>query len=395
MIRHQLTIPLITVLVFVLQVQAEAHNSTTPCSPSCGKGKSAIRLSYPFGFSDGCPIKLTCSSSKTNNSARIGEFMVLNVTRSSLLVQLPAKCNRSIDSIYPLFGPYYGPAWSNGFLLQQCPEPLNGCLIPTSFVESRFQGLGNCSSGSRNISCFSQEKKDRVDLLSESTLKGTGCKSLVSSIAAVGPDMNSLEFQSLELRWWLNGSCDPSNCSANATCQNVSLADGKLGFQCHCNDGFEGDGFFAGDGCWRGESARWFQYSPSFTVHWPVKISLFSLKNYALIPTIVGVFCFSIIAFSLMKISPYTIYLFVILHPPMIHQTLSLKLRLVISHRNRKLRKTKMKEASFMKRRKGWGVDWSLLITLGANLKFYFLQYYIACAIVIVIVYFSGIRWMA
>lgn len=253
--HHQSIIPLIIVFVFVFQLQAKAHNSTERCIQTCGKGKSATRLSYPFGFSSGCPIRLNCSST-TNSSAEIGDFNVLNVTRSSLLVQLPAKCNRSISSISSLFGLNYGPAWSNGFLLQQCQVPPNGCLIPTSFVESRFDGVDNCNlRSSGNISCFSQEKNGSAELLGKEILKKTGCKFLFSSIAAVGPDTNSLEFQALELRWWLNGTCQ-SLCSVNASCTNVSLADGGVGFRCQCVDGFEGDGFSAGDGCRRGESAR-------------------------------------------------------------------------------------------------------------------------------------------
>lgn len=253
--HHQLIIPLIIVFVFVSQLQAKAHNSTARCLRTCGKGKSATRLSYPFGFSSGCPIQLNCSSTtRTNSSARIGEFTVLNVTRSSLLVQVPAKCNRSIFSISSLFGQNYGPAWSNGFLLQQCGKPQNGCLIPTSFVESRFDGFENCNlRSSGNISCFSQEKKDSAELLGEEILKKIGCEFLFSSIAAAGPDTNSLEFQALELRWWLNGTCE-SLCSLNASCTNVSRADGGVGFRCQCKEGFEGDGFSAGRGCRRGES---------------------------------------------------------------------------------------------------------------------------------------------
>ncbi|KAK4759099.1 hypothetical protein SAY87_020400 [Trapa incisa] len=246
MIWHQLTIPLITVLIFVLQDRAETHNSTFGCQPCCGEGKSAIRVSYPFGFSDGCPIRLNCSSPEANGSAKIGEFKVLNVTQSSLLVELPAKCNRKIGSISPLFGQNYWPAWSNGFLLQQCGANHSECLIPENFVQRRFTGVSDCN----NISCSSQEQ-NTSDLLSEGYLKGVGCEFLFSSFAAVGPDKNSFEFQALDLRWWLNGSCDPLVCSANANCINVSLTDGSVGHRCQCHDGFEGDGFPHGHGCRR------------------------------------------------------------------------------------------------------------------------------------------------
>ena len=88
----------------------------------------------------------------------------------------------------------------------------------------------------------------------------SGCKYLFSSFAVEqrkdDPDI-SLQFQLLELGWWLEGPCQ---CSPNATCTNVTVAAGKFGFRCHCPQGYQGDGFLNGTGCRRlGESTIVFQ----------------------------------------------------------------------------------------------------------------------------------------
>lgn len=76
----------------------------------------------------------------------------------------------------------------------------------------------------------------------------SGCKSVFSSVATIKSDMNSLEFQALELGWWLPGDC--LICSENATCTHVN---GTNGVRCQCMDGFEGDGFLEGKPCRKGE----------------------------------------------------------------------------------------------------------------------------------------------
>nr|GEV81360.1 wall-associated receptor kinase-like 14 [Tanacetum cinerariifolium] len=58
-----------------------------------------------------------------------------------------------------------------------------------------------------------------------------------------------LEFQLLELGWWVRGEC---SCDRNAGCQDVVVENRTVGYQCNCNDGFQGDGFCAGNGCRRG-----------------------------------------------------------------------------------------------------------------------------------------------
>lgn len=221
-------------------------NAADHCARTCGSGKSTKHVPYPFGFSPGCPIRLTCADA----TAKIGEFKVQNVTADSILVNLPPKCHRKITSLYPLFGPNYGMTWQNSLLLQNCTPSQNGFVIPTSLVEQRFN-LKSCGVSSDNITCYSWAYNDnhRTSFMSFNDLSRLRCKFMFSSLAfnSGGNSAGSLEFQRLELGWWVNGSC---NCSKNADCHhNFTFADGNSGHRCRCKEGFEGDGFEAGNGC--------------------------------------------------------------------------------------------------------------------------------------------------
>lgn len=234
-------------------------NAADLCDRTCRNGKSTKRVPYPFGFSPGCAIRLTCA----NATVKIGEFEVQNVTADSIFVNLPAKCHRQITSLRPLFGPNYGVTWQNSLLLQNCTTHQNGCVIPTSLVEQRFN-LKTCGVGSDNITCFSwpYNENKSASFMSFNDLNRTRCNYLFSSLAfnSGRNSAGSLEFQLLELGWGLNGSC---NCSKNADCtHNVTFANGISGHRCRCQEGFEGDGFVAGDGCRRSELTRRFLLNP-------------------------------------------------------------------------------------------------------------------------------------
>ncbi|XP_038723618.1 wall-associated receptor kinase-like 14 [Tripterygium wilfordii] len=237
-----------TIFVLVFSTFVVALNGAHNCSNSCGTGKSAKPVPYPFGFSSGCPIRLNCSSD--TGAVKIEEFLVLNITPNGILIDLPPKCDRPINSIQPLFGLNYALAWQNSLLFQNCTGSLNGCLIPTSMVTRRFDSESCDSSKSNNISCVSQEDNKGIDVLSYENVNRTQCTILFSSISVDSDDTGySLLFQRIELGWWLSGSCVAANdCDPNANCTNIQLSNGN-GYRCRCKPGFEGDGFSAGDGC--------------------------------------------------------------------------------------------------------------------------------------------------
>ncbi|ESW28851.1 hypothetical protein PHAVU_002G023400 [Phaseolus vulgaris] len=217
---------LVIVLTILMACTARAQNVT--CNRQCGKQS----LQFPFGFSEGCEIRLNCF----DNQVQIYEFLVQNVTDSNIFVNLPGKCNRRMESIEPLFQSNFAPSVNNSFLVQNCSEQFGGCVIPASnFGES-------CDKKSGNISCFS--KQDGADVVKYTDLNGTKCKYLFSAVSFGQSHETVLQFQMVELGWWLHGQCD--ECSDNSTCTPVPL---QGGFRCQCIHGFTGDGFRMGTGC--------------------------------------------------------------------------------------------------------------------------------------------------
>ncbi|XP_061374452.1 wall-associated receptor kinase-like 14 [Gastrolobium bilobum] len=240
MFLHHRTNFAIVLTIFMAWTTTRAQNFET-CQSRCG-GKS---LQYPLGFSEGCGVQLNCN----NNQVQLGGFLVQNVTSNSIFINLPAKCNRSMHSMIPLFGDNFAPTWNNSFLVQDCAAPLDGCVIPTStFMGSQIE-LGNCDSRSGNISCFSRQPRNQtLDVVTYDELNRTGCNYMFSAVAIGQSKDISLQFQVVELEWWLQGPCQ---CSSNATCTPVLLRGRSSGFRCQCDDGFRGDGFTGGTGCRR------------------------------------------------------------------------------------------------------------------------------------------------
>ncbi|KAK9948746.1 hypothetical protein M0R45_004310 [Rubus argutus] len=230
-------------VVILIASVAKAQNCTT----TCGSGKSPKSVQYPFGFSAGCGIRLTCSES--SSEIAISSFTVQNITSNSIFLNLPAKCDRPVETIAGLFGPNFGPTWNNSLLFQSCRQPQNGCLIAAEFVKNQFN-LDSCRASNENISCFSHENNGS-EILSSDYLNRTHCKYLFGSMAFhSGQDSPlSFEFETIELGWWVSGSCD---CAHNATCTRPKLgAEKPPGFRCQCNEGYSGDGFKKGSGCRR------------------------------------------------------------------------------------------------------------------------------------------------
>ncbi|KAL3643820.1 hypothetical protein CASFOL_011752 [Castilleja foliolosa] len=238
---------------------AQSINSSN-CIQSCGEN----RVQYPFGFSDDCKIKLNCSTS--SGDIRIGDFSVRNVTSDQILINFPANCSRPIGDLSQFYGANFAPTWRNGLLFENCSSsPSNDCVVPSRLLSTT--GIENCNSGSgntdrHNISCYSGGLNDNSsEFLDYDTIRGNGNCGVVFSSIMVGLNKNSslanesssipLDFQIVELGWWINGSCD---CHPDASCSQVT--NGGQGFRCKCNEGFIGDGFAAGgDGCQRGFSS--------------------------------------------------------------------------------------------------------------------------------------------
>ncbi|KAJ6736691.1 WALL-ASSOCIATED RECEPTOR KINASE-LIKE 21 [Salix viminalis] len=139
------------------------RKSGSDCASSCGIGKAANVVPYPFGFSNGCPIQLNCNS--TEGKIKIDEFQVQSITPNGVLINLPADCSRSIETIKPLFGQNYGPSLSNSLLLQNCSKPINGCVISRSPLQRELHSK-NCEAAKNDsLNCYTQTYSD-IDTLS-------------------------------------------------------------------------------------------------------------------------------------------------------------------------------------------------------------------------------------
>lgn len=242
----------IVVICFILSVLAQLSSAlrinSTGCSQFCGK----TRVPYPFGFSDGCEIRLECN--RRSGDIMIGDFLVQNLTSEQILVGVPVTCNRSIEKLSQLFGENFALTWHNGLLVENCSSSLNDCVIPGRLIRSGVSFAGcNSGNGLHNISCYSEGIEDKSQFLDyEKVLKTGNCTVLLSSVTVhmigsfvpgSGISAVSLEFQTAELGWWVVGNC---SCHPNATCTTV---EEQKGFRCQCAEGYTGDGFAGGVGC--------------------------------------------------------------------------------------------------------------------------------------------------
>ncbi|KAK1404281.1 putative wall-associated receptor kinase-like 14 [Heracleum sosnowskyi] len=154
------TATMVTIIFLLSSLEA---TDSPPCNRTCG---TQTKVQYPFGFSPGCEIELNCAN---NANIQIGDFHVLNVTSDSILVNIPGKCNRSIDIIKQLIGKNYAPTSTNSYLLQNCTGPVRGCGIS---LRDLFG----------NVSCYREENRG-VEFTTYEALEKTYCSSLFTSIA--------------------------------------------------------------------------------------------------------------------------------------------------------------------------------------------------------------------
>ncbi|CAN1190965.1 Wall-associated receptor kinase-like 14 [Linum perenne] len=262
-------LPLLILAISILYsqirvLQAAAAAELTICSQFCGGG-GRQRVPYPFGFSSGCPIQLNCT--EQTGGIHIGEFRVQNFSsEGEVLVGVPAKCNRPIESLSSLFGSNFAPSRRTSLLLQNCSrEPSTGgraCEIQTSSIQRGLNITGGCDLSSDNLTCFSSENNGSV-VMSHREVREIPCKFVFSSMAVddtsgrVDDPVVSLELQRVELEWWLDGSCAVNgsrSCSRLADCKDVKIDHGggrRQGFRCRCREGLVGDGYNGGGGCRR------------------------------------------------------------------------------------------------------------------------------------------------
>lgn len=206
-------------------------------------------IKYPThsGFSPGCEIQLNCTSKGT---VLIGEFLVEQINSDELLINLPTKCGRTFDSINHLFSDHYAPTTANAILMENCTKQIMNCLIPETMVERLDINL-NCNrshDGFGNVTCYYGDNTRMF--LDYGNMTRIGCQFLFTGIVSETTGDNhavSLDFQLVNLGWWVKGACD---CSSDADCTEiVSSVDGSDGHRCKCKPGFDGNGYKASSSC--------------------------------------------------------------------------------------------------------------------------------------------------
>ncbi|XP_019094616.1 PREDICTED: wall-associated receptor kinase-like 21 isoform X2 [Camelina sativa] len=145
----------------------------------------------------------------------------------------------------------------NIILVQGCKkeEQSYNCLIRRKFIEDRLN-ISRCKSP---VTCLdgvtTKTTTAAVDVMSiGDVLNRSGCKYWFSSITPDSKNTKSdisFSLGRLKLDWWLKNSCNSANCSENADCTDVKLADGGFGHRCTCRDGFTGEAFTVPGGCRR------------------------------------------------------------------------------------------------------------------------------------------------
>ncbi|KAK7251114.1 hypothetical protein RIF29_34035 [Crotalaria pallida] len=167
------------------------------CQTSCGEHS----LKYPFGFSSGCGIQLKCIESK---QVQIEKLQVQNITSDSIFINLPAKCNRSISYIDPLFGDNFAPTWNNSFLVQRCSSNLGGCVIPTSSFPGSLVLKGcdnNNGKSSDDINCFTRMKGNKDVVMRHEDWRRSGYRFLFSAIAIAVDKTKDPKTSGCSFRW--------------------------------------------------------------------------------------------------------------------------------------------------------------------------------------------------
>ncbi|KAL9994244.1 hypothetical protein Hdeb2414_s0938g00964161 [Helianthus debilis subsp. tardiflorus] len=226
--------------------------SATSAQPNCNQvcTGNANPVPYPFGFSEGCEIRLNCSNS---GEIRVGEYYVQNITSDHILISFPSKCDRPFEQIRQFNATNFAITSENGLRVSNCSSTLSlsSCAMTSNRVGSyTFPQCDNVT-----INCYWEEKPDRVEFINLKTLEAAGCQFLFSSVRFnfTGSNPQSWpvpsEFQAIELGWWVRGDC---GCDQNAVCRSVSFENQAVGYRCYCNEGYTGDGFVGGLGCLRG-----------------------------------------------------------------------------------------------------------------------------------------------
>ncbi|XP_051184673.1 wall-associated receptor kinase-like 14 isoform X2 [Lolium perenne] len=264
--------PFFVVLLVLLHHEA-SYSSAAVASGWCRRRCGGTIVPYPFGFSAGCPIVLSCDVNTSTvtipsiggddgTSYRVHGF---SSTASTFVLTLPSSCSRGVpDARRTLSGANYGVTSRTGLFLRGGCRDINStsCTVPVPVI-SRLLRTAQCgdnetASAAGGVVCVASNSPNATSagvFLNWDKADSATCDNALTSVlfAETPEGAVSLEFGVAELGWWLNGTCrgGAEGCAANATCTDVTTPSGAPGHQCACVSGMNGDGFSAGDGCFK------------------------------------------------------------------------------------------------------------------------------------------------
>ncbi|CAL9172621.1 unnamed protein product [Musa hybrid cultivar] len=227
-----------------------AATRASGCNQTCG----SATVSYPFGFSDGCGIRLNCSAA---GEMQLSGHRITVITHETIILDVQPVCDRSILAAEGLFRSHYAMTSSNTLFLRNCSSQRDfGCIISTEKISRRLN-VTSCGLQGDDTICYSSRKTGGFLSWEEFSEATAGCAFMFASARYGGATFSkpSLVFGEAETGWWLNGEC---RCATNANCKRVDtpVSGGSTGFRCSCHEGFVGDGFADGAGCARVQNCR-------------------------------------------------------------------------------------------------------------------------------------------
>ncbi|KAM3254327.1 hypothetical protein ACQJBY_048069 [Aegilops geniculata] len=265
---------LVVLLLAILLPHETSCSAAAASGDRCSRRCGSTTVPYPFGFSRGCPIVLSCEANTSTpiltysgrGNRILYRVVAVNSTSSTALVVLPTSCSRSVpDARRELSGGNYGLSSRTALFLRGGCRGINasagtGCSVPAALMSRMLrtaQCTGNTTSGVAPVSCFASATGNATadQFLRWEKVKKQQCDDVLTSAVFMDTVEGtvSLEFGVAELGWWVNGRCGGGGgepCAANATCSDVTAPSGAVGHRCTCLAGMEGDGFSAGDGCY-------------------------------------------------------------------------------------------------------------------------------------------------
>ncbi|KAM3254131.1 hypothetical protein ACQJBY_047951 [Aegilops geniculata] len=264
---------LLLLLVFLLRHETL---SGTTAAASCNRWCGGTKVPYPFGFSDGCPIALSCDANTStailpyrgDNGTSPYHVVSFNSATSSLVVSLPPSCTRSVSDVRKaLSGRSYDVSFRTALILRGgCRGSSDaaagaGCSVPASAV-SRLLRTARCSKNdtSTEVACVASAAPNatvaRAVSLFWEKVEEQKCDDVLTSAVFMNTAEGTVspEFKTAELGWWVNGTCAVGEAGGQctpktATCSDMDTPSGESGYRCACMAGSYGDGYAAGDGC--------------------------------------------------------------------------------------------------------------------------------------------------